>query len=61
MIVNTIKISHMPDVADLRQRVSTWADAHPIQASLAGRQSLDPDLISNAEQSDLGAMASIKA
>ena len=49
------------DVADLRQRVSTWADAHPIQASLVGRQSLDPDLISKVEQSDLGAMASIKA
>ena len=49
------------DVADLRYRVSTWADAHPIQASLVGRQSLDPDLISKVEQSDLGAMASIKA
>ena len=49
------------DVADLRHRVSTWADAHPIQASLVGRQSLDPDLISKVEQSDLGAMASIKA
>ncbi len=49
------------DVADLRRRVSTWADAHPTQTSLASRQSLDPDLISKAEQSDLGAMASIKA
>jgi len=49
------------NVTDLRQRVFTWADAHPIQGGLAGRQSLDPDLISKAEQSDLGAMASIKA
>jgi hypothetical protein len=49
------------DVADLRQRISVWAHAHPIQASLDGRQSLDPDLIKKAEQSDLGTMASIKA
>jgi hypothetical protein len=49
------------DVTELRRRVSVWADAHPIQASLDGRQSLDPDLIKKAEQSDLGTMASIKA
>jgi len=48
------------DVVDLRRRVSAWADAHPIQASLVGRQSLDPDLIRKAEQSDLGTLASIK-
>jgi hypothetical protein len=48
------------DVADLRQWISNWADAHPIQASLAGRRSLDPDLISKAEQSDLGTMDSLK-
>lgn len=48
------------NVADLRQRVSTWADAHPVQASLAGRQSADADVIRKAEQSDLGTMASIK-
>ncbi len=49
------------DVVNLRQRISVWADAHPIQASLAGRQSLDPDLIRKAEQSDLGTLASIQA
>ena len=49
------------NVADLRQRVAAWAKAHPIQASLAGRQALDPELIRKAGQSDLGTMASIKS
>ena len=48
------------NVADLRQRVSAWAQAHPIQASLLGRQSADPDVIRQVEQSDLGMTASIK-
>ena len=48
------------NVADLRQKVSAWAEAHPIQASLAGRQSADPDVIRKAEQSDLGMSTSIK-
>jgi hypothetical protein len=48
------------NVADLRRRVGAWADAHPIQASLAGRQSADPDVIRKVEQSDLGTMTSIK-
>ncbi len=48
------------DVAELRQRVSAWAGIHPIQASLAGRQSLDSEVIRKAEQSDLGTMTSIK-
>jgi hypothetical protein len=48
------------NVADLRQRVSAWAEAHPIQASLAGRQSADPDVIRKVEQSDLGMTTSIK-
>ena len=48
------------NVADLRQRVVAWADAHPIQASLAGRQSVDPDVIRKAGQSDLGVTTSIK-
>jgi hypothetical protein len=49
------------NVAGLRQKVVAWAEAHPIQASLAGRQSADPDVIRKAELSDLGTMASIKA
>jgi hypothetical protein len=48
------------NVADLRQRVSAWAEAHPIQASLVGRQSVDPDVIRKAGQSDLGLGTSIK-
>jgi hypothetical protein len=48
------------NVADLRQRVRAWAEAHPIQASLAGRQSVDPDVIRKAGQSDLGVTTSIK-
>ena len=61
-IERTVRLgSPTADVADLRQWISNWADAHPIQASLAGRRSLDPDLISKAEQSDLGTMDSLKA
>ncbi len=48
------------NVADLRQRVRTWAEAHPIQASLTGRQSVDPDVIRKVGQSDLGIKTSIK-
>ena len=48
------------NVGDLRQRVGAWADAHPIQASLAGRQSVDPDVIRKVGQSDLGMATSIK-
>ena len=48
------------NVADLRHTVSAWAEAHPIQAGLAGRQSADPDVIRKAEQSDLGMTTSIK-
>jgi hypothetical protein len=60
-IERTVRLgSPTADVADLRQWISNWADAHPIQASLAGRRSLDPDLISKAEQSDLGTMDSLK-
>jgi hypothetical protein len=49
------------DVADLRRRLGAWAEAHPIQAGVAGRQSVDPELIRQAGQADLGAIASIRA
>jgi len=49
------------NIADLSQKVSAWAQAHPIRASIAGRRSLDPDLIRKVGQSDLGTMASVKA
>ncbi len=48
------------NVADLRHRVGAWAEAHPIQASLTGRQSVDPDVIRKVGQSDLGIQTSIK-
>jgi hypothetical protein len=48
------------NIADLRQKVAGWAEAHPIQVSLIGRQSLDPDVIRKVGQSDLGTLASIK-
>ena len=49
------------DVAHLRQRVGSWAEAHPIRTGLAGRESAAPEIIARTEQSDLGAVASIKA
>jgi hypothetical protein len=49
------------DIADLRQKASVWAQAHPIRTSIAGRQSVDPDLIRKVGQSDLGTMASVKS
>jgi hypothetical protein len=49
------------NLADLRQRVRGWADAHPIEGSLASRQSADPDVIRKVGQANLGTMASIKA
>jgi hypothetical protein len=49
------------NVADLHQKVESWAEAHPIRTGLAGRETADPELISRTEQSDLGAVASIKA
>jgi len=49
------------NVEDLEQRIDAWAKAHPIQAGLSGRKSADADLIRRAAQTDLGAMASLKA
>jgi hypothetical protein len=48
------------NLADLRQTVRGWAEAHPIQDSLASRQSADPDVIRKVGQTNLGTMASIK-
>ncbi len=49
------------DVDDARQKVEAWAKAHPIEVSLSGRKSADADLVRRTKQSDLGAVASIKA
>jgi hypothetical protein len=48
------------NIPDLRQKMGTWAAAHPIQTGLTGRTSADVDLIKQDER-DLGALASIKA
>jgi hypothetical protein len=49
------------NVATLRKVVVSWADEHPIQASLGGRPSMDAERIRKLGESDLGTMASIKA
>jgi hypothetical protein len=49
------------NIAALREKVSAWAQAHPIQDSLAGRPSADPDVIRKVGGPELGTMASIKA
>ena len=46
--------------AALRQKAASWAEAHPVRGSLAGRQSVAPERIRELGESDLGAMASIK-
>jgi hypothetical protein len=49
------------NVADIRKQTESWAKAHPIQSGLPGRDSMDVELIRRVGQSDLGAMASIRA
>src|SRR5262249_32978076 len=49
------------NMANLRQRIGSWAEAHPIRTGLAGRETADAEVIRQTEQSDLGAVASIKA
>jgi hypothetical protein len=47
------------NIPDLRRKLDEWAAAHPIETGLAGRRSADTDLIRNADQGDLGALASL--
>ena len=42
------------NVADLRAKADSWATDHPIRAELAGRQSVDPELIRIVGEADLG-------
>ena len=49
------------DIHGLRQKIGTWAMAHPIQTGLTGRASADAELIRQADQTDLGALASLQA
>ena len=49
------------NIADLRKKTESWAAAHPIQRGLPGRESMDAELIHRLGQSDLGAVASVRA
>ncbi len=49
------------NVADIRQKTESWAKAHPIQSGFPGRDSMDAELIHRVGQSDLGAVASVRA
>ena len=49
------------NVAALRQKIASWAEAHPIEVGLAGRKSADPEVIRRAEQSDLRALSTLHA
>jgi len=42
------------NVAHLRARADSWAAEHPIRSGLAGRQSVDPELIRLVGKTDLG-------
>lgn len=42
------------NVADLRAKAGAWARTHPIRTELSGRQSVDPELIRIAGETDLG-------
>ena len=48
------------NIAAVRERVRSWAEANPIQGSLASRQSADPDIIKKVGQTNFGTMGSIK-
>lgn len=41
------------NIDDLRHRAETFATAHPIRAGLAGRQSVDPEVVRAVGESDL--------
>ena len=49
------------NIAGVRERVRAWAQANPIQDSLASRQSADPDVIKKVGQTNFGTLGSIKA
>src|SRR6476646_4897254 len=49
------------NIADMRKKIESWAVAHPIQKGLPGRESMDAELIHRVGQSDLGAVASVRA
>jgi len=42
------------NIPELRRKVDTWAKDHPIRVGLAGRQSVDPELIRIVGETELG-------
>src|SRR5262249_26108262 len=55
------KVAPKADIDAVRQKVSSWAQTHPIETSLAGPPSAHPDLTRKIEMSDMGTMESLKA
>src|SRR5262249_52252575 len=49
------------DLPALRQNAVSWAEAHPLQGGLTGRETVDAEVIRKLGESDLGTMASIRA
>jgi hypothetical protein len=49
------------NVHDLRRKLGEWAATHPVQTGLSGRRSADTDLIRQADEGDLGSLASLNA
>jgi len=49
------------NIPDLRRKIVAWTAAHPIEAGLTSRRSADTDLIRQADEGDLGALASLNA
>jgi len=48
-------------IEDLRHRAETWATTHPIRAGLAGRQSVDPEIVRRVGESDLRMGAALRS
>jgi len=55
------KVAPTANIEAIRQKVSSWAETHPIETTLAGRPSAHPDLTRKLELSDMGTMESLKA
>lgn len=49
------------NIAALREKVRGWAEANPIQDSLASRQSAEADIIKKVGETNFGTMGSIKS
>jgi len=49
------------DLMSLRQKAVSWAEAHPLLGGLAGRESVDAEVIRKLGETKLGTMAAIQA